>query len=113
MVVKKSRLAAGLTQIELAERIGVDASVISKIENEGIGISPDVYGGLVSELRGLKPADLLNAMGYRITVPGSDRLPPELVKRLLTWDPEDLDALARVVEARRARRGPQPEDPSP
>lgn len=84
-VVQEAREAAGLSKVELADRIGVDPSMVSKMESgKLVGLSPDVFRRLTEALRTtLGPVELLNAMGYEFIVPPAGKLPRRLVQAAL------------------------------
>lgn len=97
-----------MTQVALAEEMAVEQSYVSKIETEVIKVTPEVFGKLISALSGeLKPVDLIQAMGYPVTVKGSDRLPHGLVRGLLAMTDDELAHLEPLV-LRRVR----PDHPS-
>ncbi len=108
-LITNAREAAGLNKVQLADRLSVDPSVVSKLEDEKMGVTPPMFMKLTTELRSLVPANLLNAMGYQVTVAGADRLPRGLVQDLLTFSDEELDALALVVQ-RRAHPSQPPQE---
>ena len=99
-LIEEAREAAGLSQAELADRVNLSPSMVSKLEAEKVAISPAVFRRLTSELRALRPAELATAIGYEVTTIGADRLPRGLVQALLEMSPEELDALATLVQRR-------------
>lgn len=105
-LIRIAREAAGLNKAELADRIAMSPSMVSRLEAEKVFIEPDVFRRLCQELRSLSPVALLNALGYEVTVPGADRLPPQLVRDLLALSPDVLDGTALLVE-RAARANPR------
>lgn len=107
-LIEEAREAAKWSQAELADRTGIDPSLISRYEAGGTGRLPvDRFNRLTQALRSLSPVELLEAMGYEIRVPGAERLPRELVRDLLGLPKEDLEAVARLV----SRRGHPPDKP--
>lgn len=107
-MVRDARDAEGMTQAQLADCMGITASVVSRIESEDVPISDEHFRNLMGQLRTLKPVDLLNAMGYPVTVPSPGRIPPSLVAALLRLEPEDLlwvERAARGLAAIRAAEG--------
>lgn len=106
-LVMRAREAAGLSKAELADRINLSPSMVSRIEANKVRIEPDVFMRLTTELRGLKPAELASAIGYQVTVPGAERLPRPLVSSLLEMNEDELDALTLLVQRRRLSAPPQ------
>ncbi len=53
----------GRSQAWLADETGIDASLISRYEREEVSLKPIQFRKLTTALRGLSPAELLNAMG--------------------------------------------------
>lgn len=96
-LVRVARESAGLNKAELADRIGMSPSMISRIEAERAFIEPDVFRRLCQELRALSPVQVLNALGYEVTVPGADRLPRGIVQDLLSLSPEVLAGTALLI----------------
>lgn len=106
-LIREAREAAGLNKAELADRINMSPSMVSRLESGKVFIEPDVFRRLCMELRALSPVAVLNALGYEVTVVGADRLPRQLVLDLLSLSPEVLDGTALLVE-RAAQGRPRP-----
>ncbi|MFC2992934.1 helix-turn-helix domain-containing protein [Halomonas tibetensis] len=58
MNIRKARKAAGLTQIELAERVGCDQSMISRIEQGKRPVTVDMLK-VIAQAVGMPPHALL------------------------------------------------------
>lgn len=107
-LVREAREAAGLSKAKLALALGVDPTIIGRVEREEIGISPSVFQRLVGGiLPSLSAPDLLVAMGYPVTVRGAERLPVQLVRDLLRLDQDELRAIAILVRKRSVAERPQ------
>lgn len=107
-LIERARIAEGLSKVALAAALGVDPTMVGKLEREEVNVSPQVYQRLVSGiLTTLRPVDLLNAMGYPVTVQGADRLPVALVRDLLRLDADELRAIA-VLARRQSRQALAP-----
>lgn len=101
--IREAREHAGLTQAELAERIGTSASTISNLEREQHPPTvPDQVNALAAALP-LSTETLLRAMGVTLTSPAAARLPKRLIDALLQLDQETLAGLTLLAE--RAARG--------
>lgn len=106
-LIRQAREAEGLSKAALATMLGVDPTMVGKLEREEVNISPSVYTRLVGGLSTIRPVDLLNAMGYPVTVQGADRLPIGLVRDLLRLDADELRAIA-VLARRQSRSALRP-----
>ena len=84
-LLREARLSAGLTQAELAEKVGVDRTIVSKVERERISLTVAQVNALVQALP-ISAEQLLRAMGVHLTPPAAARLPRELVGYLLDLD---------------------------
>lgn len=60
--LREVRLEAGLTQVQLAEKTGIDQSDVSRIESKATGISLDVLDRLCRALK-CEPGDILVRKG--------------------------------------------------
>ena len=98
-LLREARLSAGLTQAELAEKVGVDRTIVSKVERERISLTVAQVNALVQALP-ISAEQLLRAMGVHLTPPAAARLPRELVDRRGPWG---ADSSCRAV--------PEPEHP--
>lgn len=56
--VKKARESADLTQEQLAKKVGIHVSYVSRIERGVVNLSAEVLGGIVKALK-VKSSDLL------------------------------------------------------
>ena len=109
-LITEAREAAGLNKRELAELVNLSPSMISKLESGKVSVTPDVFRSLTTALRTLRPYELVNAMGYQVTVPNSDKLPHELVRELLVMTEQEMEWLIGLV-LRRPSRGIPTERP--
>lgn len=96
-LLQEARDAADWSQARLADETGLDPSLISRYELEKVSLKPEPFRKLTNALRGLSAAELLNAMGYEVTVPGADRLPKALIRELLLRSPDEWDALVKLL----------------
>lgn len=112
-LIATARDAAGMTQAQLAEQVGVAPSTLNRWENQAKppAIKPLQFRKLSSALRSLDPIALLNAMGYEVAASGAQRLPTQLVRDLLSLSPEVLESTAFLVH-QLATRDPQPRERS-
>jgi transcriptional regulator with XRE-family HTH domain len=116
-LIREAREAEGLSQPQLADKLNVDPSMVSRIENERVRISPELFVGLTHILRTLRPGELIEAMGYPIGLSRQQRkIPRELLDALEEIDPQLLAAFVRLgrgalLEARERYRADRPEPP--
>ncbi len=96
-LIKEAREAQGLNQEELAELVKVSRGTMGHIETNKVRIDSDVFTLLITALRGLRPVELLEAMGFPVTVPQSDRVPAAIVRAIAPLRPADLLVLERVA----------------
>lgn len=91
-----ARKRAGLTQQQLADKLGVERTAVTKWETQGR--LPDVHhiNALVAALP-VSAESLLEAMGVKLSSPPVTKLPPLLVRDLLSLPPEDLANVAGLV----------------
>lgn len=110
-LLRNARERAGLTQQELAERIGSSASTVSNLEREQHPPTvPDQVNVLASALP-LSVEELLRAMGVNIVPVAAARLPRELVTSLLALSPDRQAALLAFV--RGLQEATRPVEPPP
>jgi transcriptional regulator with XRE-family HTH domain len=87
-LLKSGRIAAGLTQREVAQRIKCSFTYISKIENDRLEFPPsDTHLMLCAAFYRLDPDDVLHAAG---------KPPPDLVE-LLRRDREIVRLLRNIL----------------
>lgn len=104
-VVAQAR--GGRRPVDVATELGIDSSALSKIESESIVISREMYLKLITGLRTLKPAELLNVMGWPVTVAGADKLPHPLIRDLLALDQAGLEVVASIAHELASRPIPR------
>lgn len=91
--LRELRKAAGLSQVELAERTGVSQSAISQIENDVIAMDTAWMRAFARELR-CEPVDLLS------DIDNPDRLSPDeraLVEAFRASTQEQRELLLRLT----------------
>ena len=91
--LRELRKAAGLSQVELAERTGVSQSAISQIENDVIAMDTAWMRAFAREL-GCEPVDLLS------DIDNPDRLSPDeraLVEAFRASTQEQRELLLRLT----------------
>jgi transcriptional regulator with XRE-family HTH domain len=103
-LVKAAREAEGLSQADLAERIEITPSVLSRIEAGKVFIEPHVYRRLCNVLRALSPKELLDSLGYEISVSDPERLSKPLVRALRAADKRDWPAAEQAIRGLSALR---------
>ncbi len=96
-LIREARDAEGKTQEVLADEVKVSRPTMANIESERVGIAADVFVRLIGALRTLRPAELLEAMGYPVPVSGEATLPPEIVRVLRPLRPADLLVVERLA----------------
>lgn len=95
LLVREARLRTGLTQRELAERLGTTQSVVSRWESGGVHPSAETLSSII-EACGLE---------LHVALTEIDRGDAALIERTLGLTPEQrLDELVRTVEFIRAGR---------
>ena len=100
--IREARKNRGLTQEELAERLGTSPTTVSNWEREEVGPDREQVNAIVVAL-GLSPEVLLSRMGYRLTPPAASRLPRELLRLLLEMSPAQHQALLEILTPTMAR----------
>lgn len=103
-LVKAAREAEGLSQADLAERVEMTPSVLSRIEAGKVFIEPHVYRRLCNVLRALSPKELLDSLGYEISVTDAERLSRPLVRALREADKRDWPAAEQSIRGLSALR---------
>ena len=83
-LVKTKRKELKITAEQLADKVGVDRTYISKIENKDIFPSLQLYAQIAGILK-IKPADFPIGKYVKTKIP----LPPEKFKTLLKWETKD------------------------
>lgn len=102
--IKQARKAAGLTQAELAEKLGVQHSVISKYERgRVINLKREKIAELASVLN-VKPSWLMCMDDKKESDPKEIELDIELLHRLMTLTPEELEKVDGFVQGILASR---------
>lgn len=96
-LIREAREAAGWSQAQLADVVGLHPSMISKIEKGGVFLEPDTFNQFTRALRSLSPLELAIANGYELAAPSAMTLPVQLVRDLLAMSAEELDATALLV----------------
>ncbi len=96
-LIREARERKGMSQDELAERLGVSASTISNMENSHHRPTiPKNFNALVLAL-GLSPEELLRAMGVEMTPAPTTRLPRGLVRAAIQLPPARLAQLEEIA----------------
>lgn len=104
-ILARAVKADGRLQREIADIAAIDPSVLSKMMKGTVYIEAGPFDRLCDTLRTtLVPATLAAALGYRVRVPGSDRLPRGLVQDLLELDEQGWAAVAIAVQGQLALR---------
>lgn len=106
--VRECREAEGLTQEELAERLGTSRGTVGNIEAERVAIDAEMFVRICQELRVLRPTELLNRMGFIVGTSRTATIPPALATALSALGPSDLQTVLRVARALGAQPGGQP-----
>jgi transcriptional regulator with XRE-family HTH domain len=90
--VKSARLAAVLTQRELAERAGISQSLVAQIERG----EREPGRNALRSLAGALGTTVSRLLGERIATPGGDYVPPPELKKILAdaQAPSGLSVLA-------------------
>lgn len=98
--IRNARLAAGLSQAELADRMNVDPSVVSKLESGKAALSKGMFTSLVMALHStIRPVDLIRAMGWTVPLGAEANLPPDLADAIVHMNPEGLRLLSVVANS--------------
>ena len=94
--IKQARIAAGLTQSELAEKIGVKFSAIHKYENGiVVNLKRETIAKLASALN-VKPSYLIGMDDIEETVSQSKQ---QLLDMVDSMTDEQIDRLLKIIEA--------------
>ena len=102
--IRKARLAAGLTQKELAEKIGVKFSAIHKYETGMIKNLKRETIAALAEALDVKPSWLMCMDDKKESDPKEIELDIELLHRLMTLTPEELEKVDGFVQGILASR---------
>jgi transcriptional regulator with XRE-family HTH domain len=78
--IRQALEAEGISQSELADRMHIDPSVVSKLVNGKASLSKGMYASLVASLRSIRPVDLLRAMGWAVPLGAAANVPPALAE---------------------------------
>lgn len=96
-LLERARVAAGLTQIDVARHLGKESKTpIVRFEDERQEPTIDEVNRL-AEILPVSVPQLLEAMGARISLRGGERLPPVLLEELRALSPEELAALTMLL----------------
>lgn len=106
-VVREAREAAGLSIRQLATLVGLDFSVLSRIEAGKVARpSPEVLQNLAEVLE-LDAAELLTFIGVKMTLPE----PKVYFRRAYGFSEREAEEAATIIaELRRRRQPPQDDD---
>ncbi|WP_236696557.1 helix-turn-helix domain-containing protein [Rhodopirellula islandica] len=101
--VRQLRMAASLTQQQVADQTGVSVSYISKVENDRLHFGDYPSEKFIHKLAGELKADedelLLLADKVPVSIRKRIRQRPELFRKLAAMDKQSLDAIESVVDA--------------
>ena len=102
--IRQARKAAGLTQEQLAQKLGVQHSVISKYERgRVVNLKREKIAELASALN-VKPSWLMCMDDKKESDPKEIELDIELLHRLMTLTPEELEKVDGFVQGILASR---------
>ena len=98
-MLKAAREIEGLKQTELAEILKLSThSDVSRMESEIKSIDLGIFPDLLTALPTLRPARLIEAMGYKLGMPIREtNVPPALVTLCGQMSEEQLHVLLRVA----------------
>ena len=102
--IKQARKTAGLTQEQLAKKLGVQHSVISKYEcGRVVNLKRDKIAEIAMALN-VKPSWLMCMEDEKESDPKEIELDNELLTRLMTLTPEELEKVDAFVQGLLASR---------
>ena len=102
--IKQARKAAGLTQEQLAEKLGVQHSVISKYEcGRVVNLKRDKIAEIAAVLN-VRPSWLMCMEDKKESDPKEIELDNELLSRLMKLSPEELEKVDAFVQGLLASR---------
>ena len=96
-----------MSQVTLAEILGLsDHSAVSRLESEAKVIDPSLYDTLLRALPTLRPARLVEAMGFKLALPRRrTAVPPVLADMCDQMDEDSLRILLRQARGLLATAG--------
>lgn len=102
--IRKLRVARGLTQQAIADRMSVSVTYISKVENGKLSFgdypSEKFIHKLATELKADEDELLLLADKIPASIRQRIRLCPDLFRKLASWDKKSLEELESSLDKR-------------